>query len=78
MFPVNTEFQRVRGEGFSDGYAQEHAAGIQKAGLSLKMHPSSTHTHQAISALLAEHKPTAFSSLWGFFLQGNFFFVFKF
>lgn len=26
VFPVNTELQRVRGEGFSDGYAEEHAA----------------------------------------------------
>lgn len=26
VFPVNTELQRVRGERFSDGYAEEHAA----------------------------------------------------
>lgn len=26
VFPVNTELQRVRGEGFSYGYAEEHAA----------------------------------------------------
>lgn len=26
VFPVNTELQHVRGERFSDGYAEEHAA----------------------------------------------------
>lgn len=26
VFPVNTELQRVRGERFSDGYAEKHAA----------------------------------------------------
>lgn len=48
VFPVNTELQRVRGERFSDGYAEEHAAWIQNARLILKMDLSSAHTHQAI------------------------------
>lgn len=26
VFPVNTELQRVRGERFTDGYAEKHAA----------------------------------------------------
>lgn len=44
VFPVNTELQRVGGEGFSDGYAEKHTAAIQNARVKLKMELSSAHT----------------------------------